>query len=307
MAELTYPETWQGVEKSIRALADKRLLFVTGAVKSGTTWTQLWLDRHPEIACRGEGNYFNLFAGALQSVCNGHNGHNDTELAGKSSKLPPYPAISLAHIQYLLRETVLGTMAVYAGDDRVRVVAEKTPVTVASLPTVALVIPEASFLHVMRDGRDVVVSTWHHNLRIGGADYRNLYPTPGSFIEEMAPIWARHQTPAIAFRAERPSDIHQIHYEDMLDDPLPVLTGVFDWLGVDADPSVAAACLEDTAFETLADGRARGQGDATSFFRKGTAGQWRTEFTPAEEARFWDIAGEVMEAQGYDREGRRRP
>ncbi|NMM44832.1 sulfotransferase [Rhodospirillaceae bacterium KN72] len=306
MTELTYPETWQGVAKSIRALSDKNILFVTGAVKSGTTWTQLWLDRHPEIACRGEGNYFNLFAGALQSLCNGHNAHNQTELTAKSSKLPPYPAISLAHIQYLLRETVLGTMAVYAGDDTVRVVAEKTPVTIASLRTVALVIPEASFLHVVRDGRDVVVSTWHHNLRIGGDAYREQHPTPGSFIEEMAQIWVRHQTPAITFRAERPEAIRQIHYEDMLDDPLPILTGVFDWLGVDSDPAVAWACLKESSFETLADGRAPGQDDPGSFFRKGTAGQWRTEFTPAEEARFWDIAGEVMEAQGYTREGRTR-
>ena len=50
MKDLIYPQEWQDVEASIARLSDKQILFVCGAVKSGTTWTQLWLDRHPQIA-----------------------------------------------------------------------------------------------------------------------------------------------------------------------------------------------------------------------------------------------------------------
>ena len=60
---------WQDIARGVTRVEAKTVLFVTGAVKSGTTWTQLWLDRHPQIACRGEGYFFNKFAGALQTLC----------------------------------------------------------------------------------------------------------------------------------------------------------------------------------------------------------------------------------------------
>ncbi len=41
------------LQRGAEAALSKRLFFICGALKSGTTWLQLMLDAHPEIACRG--------------------------------------------------------------------------------------------------------------------------------------------------------------------------------------------------------------------------------------------------------------
>lgn len=305
MTGLNVPKTWQDVDQAVQTLSDKKVLFVTGAVKSGTTWTQLWLDSHPEIACRGEGYFFNKFAGALQHLCN-----ETSELIGKQNerkglKIPDFPTLDLPVVQYLLRQSVLSCLSAYGNAPSLRVVAEKTPSTILAMEAVFLVFPEAQVLNCVRDGRDVCLSAWYDNLRKGGDQFLNVFPTLDAFLPNIAQIWVNHHQPAVKTRAERPDQFRQIYYEDLVTDPEPVLHRVFDWLAVDGDAQTVRHCLEATRFETLSEGRKPGEEDRRSFFRKGTAGQWRTEMTETQEALFWSIAGPTMEAQGYRRDGTR--
>ena len=46
----------------------KPKLFVSGYAKSGTTWLQLLLNAHPQIACRGEGHIANVLARELEGA-----------------------------------------------------------------------------------------------------------------------------------------------------------------------------------------------------------------------------------------------
>ena len=48
------------LQKGAEAVYAKPLFFICGAIKSGTTWLQLMLDAHPDIACRGEGHLPNM-------------------------------------------------------------------------------------------------------------------------------------------------------------------------------------------------------------------------------------------------------
>lgn len=294
---------WQAVAEAIAAVECKDLLFVTGAVKSGTTWTQLWLDRHPQVVCRGEGMFFNRFAGALQGICVENNRIAAAQNAHKGDKLPTLPDITLPHILYLLRQTVLGVLAGYGLSDGVRVVAEKTPSTVLGLDTVFLIFPNARILHLIRDGRDVAISAWHDNVRKAGHGFLQQYPTFGTFLPDMAQIWVNHNTPILDAPPSRKAQILTLHYEDLLVDAEAQMGRVFGWLGVADDAETRAACLSATAFEKLTGGRKPGEEDQDSFFRKGTAGQWRAVMTAEQEARFWSIAGETMTRLGYARDG----
>ena len=42
---------------------DEDLLFIVGSPRSGTTWLQLLLAGHPEVATRGETHLFEHFVG----------------------------------------------------------------------------------------------------------------------------------------------------------------------------------------------------------------------------------------------------
>src|ERR1700722_16518864 len=48
---------YEALSAEIAALRRKQLFFIGGAAKSGTTWLQLLLDRHPAISCNGEGHF----------------------------------------------------------------------------------------------------------------------------------------------------------------------------------------------------------------------------------------------------------
>lgn len=294
-------ESWRDVEAAIERISGKTILFVTGAVKSGTTWTQLWLDSHPEIACRGEGYFFDKFAGSLQTLCTQASQYIEGQNSLKNIGHAPFPPIGLPQVQHLLRQTVLGCLAVYGGDDETKVVAEKTPSYVLTLDVVKMIFPEAKVLHLVRDGRDVVISTWHHNNRTAGQAFQQLYPTFGTFVPEMADIWTKHQQPALDAQEAHPGDVMLIRYEDLLDRPETVMGDVFRWLGVRDDDDTVRGCIDATDFQTLSGGRKPGQEDRSSFFRTGTAEQWRDVLTDEQRDQFWTIAGDMMTRLGYAR------
>ncbi|MFP6691035.1 MAG: sulfotransferase, partial [Alphaproteobacteria bacterium] len=57
------------LQKGAEAVYAKPLFFICGAIKSGTTWLQLMLDAHPDIACRGEGHLPNMLCRAWERRC----------------------------------------------------------------------------------------------------------------------------------------------------------------------------------------------------------------------------------------------
>ena len=298
---LSMPTTWQDVEQQIAAVQGKQVLFITGAAKSGTTWVQLMLDAHPQIACRGEGSFFEKFAGGLQGLCAKLNEENTRNLALKDGAAPPFPTIELPLVMHLLRQTVLGSLATYGAAPETRVIAEKTPSTVLGLEAVLACFPDARILHVVRDGRDVCLSAWHHNLRDPRGDIRAYYPTFSDFLPFMTGVWLKHQRPILAAQVEHSARVRAIRYEDLLTTPDRVLDRVCQWLDVETAPETLAACIQASDFKTLSGGRSRGEEDQSSFFRSGTAGGWRDHLSAAEADAYWTQAGDEMTALGYAR------
>lgn len=59
------------------------------------------------------------------------------------------------------------------------------------------------------------------------------------------------------------------------------------------------AVLERKSFKRMAGGRAKGQEDRSSHYRKGKAGDWQNHFTPALAARFAEEYGTLLVRLGY--------
>ena len=57
----------------IGMLGTMQIFFIGGSQKSGTTWLQLLLDAHPQIACKGEGHIANDMAQLLLISLDKHN------------------------------------------------------------------------------------------------------------------------------------------------------------------------------------------------------------------------------------------
>lgn len=312
------------------------LFFVVGHQKSGTTWLMKILDAHPEILCQGEGRPF------------GRNWRQEY-LKQKRASYPPtslYNAIASSEdLRYWIERSVwsrgedvdehltnlTGLAIEYFLTQQLaktgkRLVGDKTVLHEPGImEEIAKIIPGARVIHIIRDGRDVVVSQTHHKWNQaedqGGAGkitlaqlakreaYRKdsrelLRSAEGIFLDgglvRSAAKWSDRVGKTVrGGPVLLGANYAEVRYEDLLERPEEEVGRLLEFLGADASEQAVRRCVDAASFEKLAGGRQRGQ-EATSFFRKGIAGDWRNVFTEQNKQDFKTGAGDLLVDLGYE-------
>ncbi|HZJ26328.1 MAG TPA: sulfotransferase [Acidimicrobiia bacterium] len=278
-------------------------LFVVGCNRSGTTLLRTMLDAHPELAVPPEA-YFTVRI--LRR-------HPSSPGAGVDSMLDRLTAELEADGSYrnwaLPRDALRATLAarppestadvlrsVYAtyGATRGKArVADKTPRNVAHIDLIARSFPEARFLHLVRDGRDVVPSVIEH---LVGPD--RFLPT----VE----YWRERVLAGRRSGGQLPADRYlEIRYEDLVSDPAAAVTRIGEFAQLEhPERMLDYTERSESVLATVWDER-RHQG----ITRPPTPGirDWRTAMRPHDVDRFEALAGDALDAFGYDRSRARPP
>jgi hypothetical protein len=271
--------------------------FLTGAPKSGTTWLGKLLDAHPQISCRGEAcvHHFGLeFLKACKSY---------SELLEKRRRVVTdsndFPDLTWPDIMAMMRTFIELRFQAIADPAKadLRFLGEKDPEHALHLPTLQKLFPEARVIHIVRDGRGVLLSAWHHNQRSGDEEQQRL--DMDSLVDLTAREWADRVIQARKTGNLWGDAYFELRYEDLVADPQRWFGRTLEFLGADASPTTVAACVEAASFERLSSGRKAGQEDPASFFRKGLPDEWRTQLTPAQIARFKHLSGTALPSFGY--------
>jgi hypothetical protein len=294
---------YEALSAEIAALRCKQLFFVGGAPKSGTTWLQILLDRHPEISCNGEGHFPTYLIPRVIGAIDEYN----QDIAWKNrtifGELPGYPQLGEAHIAYFWASAIALQLSAQATDKSrdkaVRLIGEKTPDNVRFFDLLTEAFPSARCIQIVRDGRDCAASGWFHNLRVSQEWTRETFASMDDYLVSLADDWSANVGAGSRFGDSRPELYLAVRYEDLSAEPERELTRIFDFLGVEATPEILAECLEAGAFEALSGGRRRGEEDRSSFFRKGVPGDWRSHFTVEASRRFEEKAGEWLKRYRY--------
>lgn len=200
---------------------DERLIFVVGSPRSGTTFLAGALGAAPGVVDLGE-------VAALKAAV--------PELAG----LPPEAAAPRIR-------RILATTRRLALVGSLRPV-EQTPECAHVLPAIRLAYPQASVVHIVRDGRDVVCSLlergWLRATRSGADDAGLAYGARPRFWveperrEEFGRV-SEARRAAWAWRryvsaARSDAQVHELRYEALAADPAAEAARLAAALGLDA-------------------------------------------------------------------------
>jgi Sulfotransferase family len=289
------------INSAVAALRKKQIFFIGGAVKSGTTWLQLLLDAHPDVSCNGEGHFIeNGLAQLLRDALERHRQLIFKKNRSIFQELQGYPCLSNDDYHYLLASCIsLYLLRQSRAKLAAHSVGERTPDNVRSFDLLHTLFPDAKFLHIVRDGRDCAVSGWFHNLRVSPDWVKRNFGSVETYTIKHADYWAKQLTAAQAFADKHCDRVCQIRYEDLAANIEQTLARIFGFLNVAAEQSVLAQCRTAASFESLSGGRAAGQENLNSFFRKGIAGDWRNHLSEEANSAFRKHAGDWLDRFGY--------
>ena len=181
---------------------------------------------------------------------------------------------------------------------------------------------------LVRDGRDVMVSYYHHQLiwnnknkltpnkvnyyrkTVGFTDYENVKANMNKYLEYAfthVPPKTQHfifpgnwsQFHEQWLKSDNLKHVHIVRYEDLLTDCEATLKNIFTFLG---ETNVAEAHLKKViakyAFENQTK-RQKGEADKTNFLRKGIQGDWKNYFEEPEKKTFKKHAQHMLKELGY--------
>jgi hypothetical protein len=173
-------------------------------------------------------------------------------------------------------------------------VGDKTPDYVRSIPTLHQLWPDARFVHVIRDGRDVALSM---------ADWPKVYPKPAGFAtwsqDRMSTIalWWEHNVRSgqQAGRVVGADLYYEVRYELLVSNPENECRALSEFLDVQYDPSMLH-------FHDRGTDRDPGL-DKTRSGLPVTAGlrSWQEQMLVADLASFEAAAGGLLDDLGYSR------
>jgi hypothetical protein len=282
--------------------------FVVGVNRSGTTLLRMMLDSHPELAIPpethfvpdvisicgpgGAGGDVDSIVAAITGVREwGDFGISEPELEAALGALEALDAASVLRCFYLL-------CAERSGKPRV---GDKTPAYGRSMTAIAAVLPEARFVHVIRDGRDVALSIRE----------RSRVERP---FGRIAGRWKRRIEDAREQAAQLGPRYLEVRYEALVSDPAPALRPACDLIGLAWDPAMtdyttrAAERLEEMNRGLPASGD---RADLSAERRMevhervleppdpSRIGRWRSEMSADERSEFEAVAGELLAELGY--------
>jgi hypothetical protein len=305
--------------------------FIVGRAKSGTSWLRSIMDSHPEVLCVNEGRFFGReYRGHGVIPRSLYGALADSEYLTTWVKRSPWSRgeDTEEHVRNLTRHVIDYFMAEKLAKTGKKLAGDKTPlIGMEVVAEIAAIHPDAKVIHIVRDGRDVAISSMHHiwnNARDRGG-HNDLKPEilakrdayrqdPEGFLARGESIFVEGQLEAtgrnwanLVGRASRDGrellgdNYVEIRYEDLLERPVEETRRLLRFLGADDAEETARRCVELTSFERVSK-RKPGQEDSSSFFRKGVAGDWKTVFNERDKRAFKAVAGDLLIELGYERD-----
>lgn len=252
-------------------------VFIVAVPRSGTTWAGDIFSQHPQIAYVHE-SY--LFSSALSRM------FEEFHYPGTYSGL----GFTIARGDLL---NLSGELARRVWSRKIqpqhRYLVEKSPDQVICIPLMRECFPDAKFIMLVRDGRDVCVSV-RAATKSWAPEWKNSI---GPDVAHFAKYWAERTRIGLRDGAALGKDFLLMRYEDLHADPYGNYRKLFDFAGVPYDDALLKTIFAKTDFKS------NYKGGEKDFRRQGGVGDWRRRLSPLEVWQFKREAGDLLLELGY--------
>ncbi len=275
-------------------------VFIVGCPRSGTTLLRRMIDAHRQIAITRETHWIAKRFERRQGVT--PDGLVTPELLSwlLSDEKFTRMRIGQDELEGLVAGEepvsystfVTGVFDLYGKGQGKRLVGDKVPGYVRSIPTLHALWPEARFVHIIRDGRDVSLSAinWSRTYKLA----RKFSTWTEDPITTAAVWWEWH----VRLGREdggslAPKLYHEVRYEELVSEPAKECEKLCSFLNLPYDDAMLKF------HERLPDPRSY----AKKKWRPIIVGlrDWRTQMPAEDLERFEAAAGELLEELGYPR------
>jgi Sulfotransferase family len=278
------------------AVANKRIVFLVGAPRSGTTWLQLLLSRSPRIATANETHLFTGYTRSLFATWDLH----------RRNQRPVGLHHLLSEDEYfdLIRNFAAQIMLRLADRNPVAdILLEKTPDHILHWRDIIKIFPNASFVHLVRDPRSVVAS-----LRAAATGWAGAWSSREVFVN--CETWIKYIEQSKCLKAAT-NNFLQVNYQDLWHDGASTLGSIFSWLGAPLSATQCSTILDECRIDKLRGNRLAAapwdlSAEPQGFYRKGGTESWRTELTRREAYLIEHLTRDLMNELGFVASSRRK-
>ena len=261
-------------------------VFVVGCARSGTSVTCRMLRRYLKVSFGTESQFILRYNRRLGDYGDLHDDRNVRRLIEDISRERFFvrsrrnwgfvfnPARACASLHGRTYSDVLHTIFHQLAEHNGMVRwGDKTPQYNEDLGALQELFPDAQFIHVVRDGRDVALSIQRTNFGAKNAC-------------EAAADWSRaiHAIDAFSHRVP-PDRFFELRYEHLISRPADTMVALAGFLGIDD---------ADGALETFI------RTNIGKDIRQNNAGKWRRGLPARDVERFEGIAGDTLARTGYE-------
>lgn len=271
--------------------------FIVGSPRSGTTLLQTLLDAHPSLAIPPESHVFDHFYELTGSYGDLRTPEalerfaadllQDERIKRWGLAMGPQEFCRGIQAPVSFRKILERLFTLYAEKEGKSRWGDKTPEHTLFLSAVLQTFPEARFIHLVRDGRDVAESL------------SRMFFGPIT-IDKKAELWRCYTQAFYEFKKSLPADRYlEIHYEALVRNPEGEVRKIIQFLG--EVPLAAGAAVPETRLKQVYlstdDGTHQSLSQPISDKK---IGSFKQQLSARQIEIFEAIAGDMLKAYGYE-------
>jgi protein-tyrosine sulfotransferase len=256
-------------------------IVIGGCGRSGTTLLRLMLDSHRHVCCGPESSVFRRRPIDPDALAERFGiGRGEVRAVHAAARSRP--------------EFIEGFAALCMRKAGKRRWAEKTPRNISRIATIFRHFPEARFVHVLRDGRDVACSLRTHP-RHRVEDGRLVPLDTWKPIAGCARRWRNDIEASRPFWAD--PRFLTVRYEELVLEPRPVLERLMKFVGEPWDEAMLAHAGADSPFRDAT--RFAQNPEALGAVNRESLSRWQRDMDERDRRIFKRIAGALLVELGY--------